>query len=177
MSETTAEHDVTSLDTLGVYCARAVFVAVIVGLVEGIVVSRLAEVSASGIGIATGGLWIPASLLFLAPAAYLKRIPSRQTVAMGLAVLFGVSLLVSRATHLAAPAEVAGALFLSYVASLLELDPVVRRPIAIAGLVLAVVLQIYAAYWVDAHRAFASLLVDRTTIPRFMLRTVLHRFV
>lgn len=176
MNDAAAEPTATPLDTLGLFCARAVFVAVLVGLVEGIVVSRVAEVSVSGIGIASGGLWIPAALLFLFPASLMKRVP-RRAAAFGLAAAFLGGILVTRATHISLFAEAGAALGLAYAASLLELEPMIRRPIAIAGIVLAVALQVYAAYWVDAHRAFASLLVDHTTVPRFMLRSVLRRFV
>ncbi len=177
MNEITVEPPATTLDTIGLYCARAVFVAVLVGMVEGLVVSKLAEVSVSGIGIATAGLWVPAAFLFLFPAALLKRVQSKQAVALGLAVAFGAGLLVARAAKLPIVAESAGALALAYVASQIDFDPAFRKPISIAGILLAVALQLYAAHWVDAHRAFASLLVERTTVPRFMLRTVLRRFV
>lgn len=177
MNDATAESPATPLDTLGLYCARAVFVAVLVGIFEGIVVSRIADVTAGGIGIATAGLWIPAALLFLFPAAALRRIPSRQIVAVVLALAFGAALFLARATKIAAPLEAVVALTLAYAASSLDLEGFMRRPIAIAGLVLAIVLQLYAAYWVDAHRAFASLLVEHTAVPRFMLRSVLRRFV
>jgi hypothetical protein len=177
VKEITAEPPATTLDTIGLYCARAVFVAVIVGLVEGVVVSRLAEVSVSGIGIATAGLWVPAAFLFLFPAALLKRVQSKQAVALILGVGLAAGLLIARALHFPLAAEAGGALLLAYLASQIELDPMFRKPIAITGIVLAVILQMYAAHWVDAHRAFASLLVDHTAVPRFMLRAVLRRFV
>lgn len=177
MNDAAAESPATPLDTLGLYCARAVFVAVLVGLFEGIIVSRVAEVSVSGIGIASAGLWIPAAFLFLFPASLLRRVPSRQAVAVGLAVAVGAAAIFAKAAHSAAPLEAAAALAFAYAASQLELEGFIRRPIAIAGIALAVALQVYAAYWVDAHRAFASLLVEHTTIPRFMLRSVLRRFV
>ena len=76
----------------------------------------------------------------------------------------------------AAPLEAVAAIGLAYAASHLELDEPFRRPIAIAGIVVVVALQVYASHWIDAHRAYASILVERTAVPRFMLRTVLHRF-
>lgn len=181
MSDATAEHVASPLDAVGIVCARAAFVASLVGIVEGVVVSRIAEVSVSGIGIATAGLWFPAGLLFLLPASALRRAPPR-AVAVGLFVALAAALIFARAMPAlsmplrAAPIEAAAALAFAYAASRLELDEPFKRPIAIAGLVVVVALQVYATRWVDAHRAFAGVLVEHTAIPRFMLRTVLHRF-
>lgn len=181
MSDVTAESAATPLDAIGVVCARAAFVASLLGIVEGVVVSRIAELSVSGIGIATAGLWFPAALLFLVPASALRRVPSR-VVAVGLFVAFGAALIFARAMPTlaaplrAGPIEAAAALALAYAASRLELDEPFRRPIAIAGLIVVVALQLYANHWIDAHRAFAGVLVEYTAVPRFMLRTVLHRF-
>ena len=182
MSDLTAESTSTPLDAIGIVCARAAFVASLLGIVEGVVVSRLADLSVSGIGIASAGLWFPAALLALLPASLLRRVPSTRAVAFGLAIAFGATVIFARAMPSlsaplrAAPIEAVAAVGLAYAASLLELDEPFKRPIAIAGLVVVVALQLYATHWIDAHRAYAGVLVDRTAVPRFMLRTVLHRF-
>lgn len=182
MNDLTAESTATPLDAIGVVCARAAFVASLLGIIEGVVVSRLADLSVSGIGIATAGLWFPAALLSLLPASLLRRVQSRRAVAFGLAVAFGAAVIFARAMPSlapwlrAAPIEAVAAVGLAYAASNLELDEPFRRPIAIAGLLVVVALQVYASRWVDGHRAYAGVLVERTAVPRFMLRTVLHRF-
>jgi len=182
VSDTTAESTATPLDAIGVVCARAAFVASLLGIVEGLVVSKLAELSVSGIGIATAGLWFPAALLALLPASVLRRVESRRAVAFGLAIAFGAAVLFARATPSlsvplrAAPIEAVAAIALAYAARPPALAQPFRRPIAIAGLVVVVALQLYANHWIDAHRAYAGVLVEKTAVPRFMLRTVLHRF-
>jgi hypothetical protein len=120
-------------------------------------------------------------LFLLLPASLLRRAPAR-AVTFGLAFAFGAALIFARAmpslapSLRAAPIEAVAAIGLAYAASLLELDEPFRRPIAIAGLIVVVALQLYATNWIDAHRAYAGVLVERTAVPRFMLRTVLHRF-
>ncbi len=182
MSDRTADSATTPFDAVGVVCARAAFVAALLGIVEGVVVSRLADVSVSGIGIATAGLWFPAALLFLLPAAALRRVRSPRVVPVALFIAFGAALIFARAMPSlaapvrAAPIEAVAALALAYAASRLELDDPFRRPIAVAGLIIVVALQVYANRWINAHRAFAGVLVEHTAVPRFMLRAVLHRF-
>ncbi len=174
----------TPLESTGLVCARAAFVAIIVGLVEGIAVSRTAETSIGGIGLATAGLWFPIALLFLAPAMLLRRVEGegkRRILRLGLGVALAGAVLFARFSHLPmplrmVPAEVLGALALAWAAIELRLDDPIRRPVAYAGLFVAVGLQFYSTQWVDAHRAFASLLAEGTMIPRFMLRVVLRRF-
>jgi hypothetical protein len=183
VKELTLDTPTTPLDAIGMVCARASFVAVLVGIIEGIVVSRVSDISVSGIGLATAGLWFPAALLFLLPASLLRRAPSIRAVITGLVIAFGVTLVFTRVAPSVpfalrvAPLEMVSALALAYLASLLNIDAPFRRPIAIFGIVLAVALQVYATYWVDGHRAFAGLLVEDTTVPRFMLKSVLRRFV
>jgi hypothetical protein len=183
VNHATAESSVSPLDTVGVICARAAFVAVLLGVVEGIVVSRLSEISVSGIGIATAGLWFPIALLFLLPASLLRRVRSPRVVATALVIALMIAVIFAKATpNLAAPLRAApiegiAALGLAYAASRLELDAPFKRPIAIAGIVLAVALQVYGTYWVDSHRAFAGLLVEHTAVPRVMLKAILRRFV
>lgn len=182
--EISLEAPSTPLETVGLVCARASFVAVVVGIVEGLLVARAADTSIAGIGMATAGLWLPAAFVALLPAAALHRLPaSRRTVFTGLlAVLLAATLFARLATSVspvlrALPLEMAAALALAWIASGLQLDVPLKRPLAIIGIVIAVVLQVFANRWVDAHRPFAGLLLEHSAVPRFMLRTVLRRFV
>jgi hypothetical protein len=181
-----AETEATPLERIGLVCARAAFVATLVGVIEGVVVSNLAETPVSGIGLATAGLWLPGALLALVPATLLRRLDDPRTRRI-VAYLFGVGIVVASAFARfavgapfplrAGPLEAVTAIALAWAATELRLEPPLRRPVAIAGLVLAVALQVYAMRWVEGHLAFAGLLSEKTCFPRMMLRTVLRRFV
>lgn len=182
MSEITLESTSTPLETVGLVCARASFVAVLVGVIEGITVSRLTGVSVAGIGIATAGLWFPAAVIALLPATRLHRFSKRKVATALLVAVLSSLLFAKLATNVspvlrALPAEASVSLAFAWLAAGLQLDDPLKRPLAIAGIVVAVVLQIFSTRWVDAHRAFAGLLIDHTAVPRLMLRTVLRRFV
>ncbi|MBI2395168.1 MAG: hypothetical protein HYV09_36700 [Deltaproteobacteria bacterium] len=182
MNEITLERTATPLETVGLVCARASFVAVLVGVVEGITVSRLTGVSVAGIGLATAGLWFPAAVIALLPATRLHRFSKRKVATALLVAVLTTLLFAKFATTVspvlrALPVEASVALAFAWLAAGLQLDDPLRRPLAIIGIVVAVVLQIFSTRWVDAHRAFAGLLIEHTAVPRLMLRTVLRRFV
>ncbi len=174
------------VDAIGLVCARAAVIALLIGVGEGLAVSRATETSVAGIGIANAGLWFPFALVSLLPGLLLRRLEDprvRRGVAFALGVAFAAAVLFARfsptaSTALrAAPVEAIAAVGLGWAAMELRFEDPLRRPIAIAGLVVAAALQIYATRWIDAHRAFAGLLAQHTAAPRFMLRTVLQRFV
>jgi hypothetical protein len=180
-----AEQESSALDVVGIACARAAFVALLVGMIEGIVVAHMADMSVSGIGIATAGLWAPVALFALIPGAALRRLAQglrRRNVAFVVVAAFFASLLFAKLSHASpivrlAPAEIISAIGLAWVALEIEVSDAIRRPLAIFGLVVLVALQFYGTRWVDNHRAFAGLLVDGSFVPRAMLRFVLRRFV
>lgn len=179
--EISLEAQSTPLETVGLVCARASFVAVVVGVTEAFVVARAAGTSVTGMGLATAGLWFPAALVALLPANALHRLP-RPQVFTGLLVAVLVAALFAQLSHAspvlrALPIELASALMLGWLAAGLQLDDGLKRPIAILGVVIALGLQLFSMRWVDGHRAFAGLLLEHSAVPRFMLRTVLHRFV
>lgn len=182
----TAEPTATPFESIGMLLARASFVALIVGLLEGVIVARLADTPVSGIGLATAGLWLPGAVLAIIIGLGVRRAAQgggRRNI--GLAVLAAMVVAIAAARVLssapvsvrAAPIEIVAAIALGWVSCELEVAEALRRPIAIAGIVIAVGLQLYATRWVDAHRAFAGLLADKTMIPRVMLKYVLRRFV
>ena len=179
--EISLEPEPTPLERVGLVCARATLVASVLGFVEGLVISKTTETSVAGLGLATAGLWWPLALASLGPAHALHRWP-RAGVSTALLAAVLASALFARfspfaAPLAAAPLEGAAALLLAWLAAGLHPGLQVRRPVALLGLLLAVGLQLFATRWVDAHRAFAGLLVDHSAAPRFMLRTVLRRFV
>jgi hypothetical protein len=183
--EKAAEAEVSAIDTIGMACARAAFVALIVGMVEGIVVGQMADMSVSGIGLATAGLWVPVGLVALLPGTGLRRLAQRakrRNVAFAVVAAFFAAVLFAKLSHVSpvlrlAPAELVAASGLAWVALEIEVSEAIRRPLAIFGFVVVAVLQFYATRWVDAHRAFAGLLVEGSFVPRAMLRFVLRRFV
>lgn len=181
--EISLESTSTPFETVGLVCARASFVAMLVGIVEGAVVARLADASVAGIGVATAGLWFPAALVALIPATALHRLPSRRTVfTVLLVVVLAAALFARLATSVspvlrALPLELGATLMAAWFAAGLHLDDSLKRPVAIIGIAIAVVLQMYSMRWIDQHRAFAGLLLEHSAVPRFMLRSVLRRFV
>jgi hypothetical protein len=186
-AEPAEQTDVPSpLESVGLACARAAAVACVVGVGEGLVVARAAETSAEGIGLATAGLWFPIALVGLVPGLFFRRLESataRRALSFGLFAAFLAAVLFARFSSFAPPlaralpAELLASVGLGWAAMELRFEAPLRRPVAIAGLVAAAVLQVYASRWVDAHRAFASLLTQHTAVPRLMLKFVLRRFV
>jgi hypothetical protein len=185
MAEKAAEAEVSVVDTIGMACARAGFVALIVGMVEGIVVSHMADMSVSGIGLATAGLWVPVGLVALLPGAAVRRVAQRtqrRNMAFIVVAALFASILFAKLSHASpivrlAPVELVAAIGFAWVALEIEVSEAIRRPLAVFGFIVVALLQFYATRWVDAHRAFAGLLVEGTFVPRAMLRFVLRRFV
>jgi hypothetical protein len=181
--ELSLEAPPTPLERVGLACARASFVALVVGGLEGLFVARAGGVSAGGLGLAAAGLWFPAALLALVPASALHGLATpKRVVFSGLLALTLAAALFARVSHAApivraAPLEVASVLLVAWLGAGLQVEDPLRRPVAVVGIVLAVALQVVATRWIDAHRAFAGLLVEHSTVPRFMLRAVLRRFV
>jgi hypothetical protein len=183
--EQAAEAEVSAIDTIGMACARAGFVALLVGMVEGVVVSKMADASVSGIGLATAGLWVPVALFALLPGAALRRVAQRaqrRNVAFAMVAALFAALLFAKLAHVSpivrlAPVEIVAAIGFAWVALEIEVSEAIKRPLAIFGFIVVALLQFYATRWVDAHRAFAGLLVEGTFVPRAMLRFVLRRFV
>ncbi len=175
-----------ALDAIGLVCARAAFVATVGGLVEGALLVRALDGAAAGLVPADAGLWFPLGLLAQLPARTLSpwaRGPARRwrVASLAAAALFvaAVAGLVGGRLGLGAvrwlPLELLGALELAVLATLLRPEPPFRRAIALFGLVLAVAMQLFAARWTDAHRAFAGAMTDLAWVPRVMLRLVLRR--
>ena len=188
MAETRAEKTESStgvaLDSIGMVCARAAMVAIGVGLAEGAVLSKTIEPSVSGLGFATVGLWFPGAFIAVALMSLLQRLEgrARTTLLATLVVARVAALGFARFSHAvgplrAAPAEIVGALLLAWGASVVRVEGIFRRPLAVAGVALAVVLQIYGTRWVDSHRAYAGLIAETSFVPRLMLRNVLRRVV
>lgn len=174
------------LDPIGLVCARAAVIALVIGVGEGLAVSNVIGTSVAGIGLANAGLWFPIALVSLLPGLLLRRLDDprvRRGLAFALGVALAAAILFARFSTTgssvlrAAPAEAIAAVGLGWAAMELRLEDPLRRPVAIAGLIVAAALQVYATRWVDAHRAFAGLLAQHTAAPRFMLRVVLRRFV
>ena len=174
-----------ALDSIGVACARATSVALVMGMIEAVLFGRAAGGTTPGMAIAVAGLWVPSAMLALAPGALLVRFadnPARRRSIALLLVALG-SLLAwtapveSPTPWRAAPLELSAAIGAAWGASRIRFDGPIRRPAAYVGITLAVLVQLFANRWVDVHRALAGLLVDASFVPRLMLRLVLRRFV
>lgn len=185
-----AEHDAApdALDLIGIVCARAVLVALGGGLIEGIFLARALGGATYGLPLANAGLWFPLALLALLPGRLLARhldAPATRPriIALGGALLFLVAVFGLLGVRLGlgpirwAPLELLAALELAVVASALRPDPPLRRVVAVAGLVLAFALQLYATRWIDVHAAFAGATTELAWVPRLMLKHVLRRIV
>lgn len=174
----------TALDDVGVACARAACVALIVGFVEGTVVGARVGEGGAGLALATAGLWFPGALVALLPGHALVRVANdrrrRTLVAAVLGGACALSAILAWVAPISAwsvlPLETFGAIAAAWGASLVRLDGPIRRPAAWVGIALAAMVQLYANRWVDVHRALAGALVDHTFVPRIMLRFVLRRF-
>lgn len=179
-----------ALESVGVACARAAIVALVVGLVEGVLLGRRFGVPSTAMGLAAAGVWFPASLLALLPGALLVRIGGDSKVRRIMLVVVGVLLagcLAFAATApptdvalgsplRALPLEIVGAISVAWGASSMRFEGAMKRPAAYVGIALAVLLQLYANRWIDVHRALAGAMAESSFIPRFMLRVVLRRF-
>ncbi|GAC1352976.1 MAG: hypothetical protein NVS3B20_22450 [Polyangiales bacterium] len=171
------------LDSIGGLCARATAVALALGLVEASVLRKVMEGSASGIGIATAGLWFPAAFLAVIASSQLRRVLNARAQSQLPAWLFGIliaALGYARFGHAAvflraAPAELIGVFTVAWAATMVRFDGFLRRPVAYVGLFLSLLLQVYANRWVEAHRAYAGAMAEKSFVPRIMLRSVLHR--
>lgn len=180
----------SAIESVGVACARASIVALVLGMLEGTLLGRHASATSAGIGLATAGLYLPAALASLLPGSFLVRWASDSRKRQRLALSLGAALLFGLLTHLAAPVsdpgrgwplrvlplELASLLSLGTVVSLMRFEPPLRRPAAFVGLTLVVLVQAYANRWIDAHRALAGALAEGSFFPRTMLRLVLRRF-
>jgi hypothetical protein len=176
------------IDTIGLVCARASLVALGGGLVEGLFMTRALDGAAAGLPLANAGLWFPLGLLALLPARPIAKrldnpIARPRLIALGGALLFLAAVFGLLGARLGlgpirwAPVEILAALELAVVASVLRPEPPLRRILAIAGLVLAFGLQLFATRWIDAHAAFAGATTQLAWVPRVMLKFVLRRFV
>lgn len=195
MAETSENRDEkagpTAVDSVGLACARASMVALVVGLIEGLALGHRAGATNAGLGLATAGLWIPAALVALLPGAALVKLADdarKRTVLLGvLGAAFVISFVVawtqpsaevSLGSPLRAlPLEITGAIAAAWGASLMRFEGPMRRPAAYVGIAVAILVQLFANRWVDAHRALAGAMVEASFVPRFMLRVVLRRFV
>ena len=177
-----------ALDTIGIACARAASVALVLGVIEGLLLGRAAGGTTPGMTIAVAGLWVPPALLALVPGALLVRLADdprrRRVVAIALLALVAVGALLAWTAPVDAPSpwralplELSAVVGAAWGVSRMRFEDPFRRPAAYVGIALAVLLQLFANRWVDAHRALAGLLVDASFIPRLMLRLVLRRFV
>ena len=181
----------SALESVGIACARASIVALVVGLVEGLALGHRAGAGDAGIGLATAGLWVPAALVALLPGAALVKVasdgPKRTLVGavLGAAIVASIVLAwsqpsaeVSMGSPLRAlPLELTGAIAVAWGVSLMRFEGAMRRPAAYVGIAVAILVQLFANRWVEAHRALAGAMVEASFVPRFMLRVVLRRFV
>ncbi|MEO7093929.1 MAG: hypothetical protein ABI175_11810 [Polyangiales bacterium] len=181
----------SALESVGVACARASMVALVVGMIEGLALGHRVGAGDAGIGLATAGLWVPAALIALVPGGALVKVTGdarRRTIVLavlGAAIVASVvvawtqpSIEVSTGSPLRAlPLEISGAIAAAWAASLIRFEGLMRRPAALVGLAIAILVQLFANRWVDAHRALAGVMVEASYVPRFMLRVVLRRFV
>jgi hypothetical protein len=195
VAETSEKRDeptnLSALDSVGIACARGSMVALVVGMIEGLALGHRAGGGNAGIGLATAGLWVPAALVALLPGTALVRLAGEsrtRTIALavlGLAIVASIvvawtqpGLEVSPGSPLRAlPLEITGAIAAAWAASLMRFEGPVRRPAAYVGIAVAILVQLFANRWVEAHRALAGAIVDASFVPRFMLRVVLRRFV
>jgi hypothetical protein len=180
-------HDAPGVvDAVGLVCARAAIVALGGGLVEGFAISRALDAPSSGLAFANAGLWFPLGLLALLPArasVSVLEAPERRAryLALGGALLFlaAVAGLVGQRLGIGAirwaPLELLAAFELAVVASAIRPEPPVRRAVAVAGIVLAFGMQLFATRWIEVHRAFAGAMTDLAWIPRVMLKWALRR--
>ncbi len=191
VSDETRETDsFSAVESVGVACARASIVALVLGMIEGTLLGKHASASSGGIGLATAGLLLPAALASLLPGAFLVRWADDAPKRQRLAFAFGVLLLIGTLVHLSAPVsdpgrgwplrvlplELASLLTLGWGVSLMRFEPPLRRAAAFVGLTLVVLVQLYANRWIDQHRALAGALAEGSFFPRLMLRFVLRRF-
>ena len=185
MTQTTAETESATgpaIESVGMVCARAVLVALVVGVVEGNVLARVLDTKVTGFGLATAGLWVPAALVSLLVVLPLRRMDesARRVVRAVLIGMLAASFLYVKLGRAplpmrVAPAEILSVLAVAWVASSLKLEGALRKVVAYAGIALTLVLQIHANRWVDAHRAYAGAMSQSSFVPRLMLRSVLRR--
>jgi hypothetical protein len=181
----------SALDSVGIACARASMIALVVGMIEGLALGHRASAGDAGIGLATAGLWIPGALVSLLPGAALVRLADdarKRRIALavlGVAIVASIvvawtqpGIEISLGSPLRAlPLEISGAIAAAWAASLMRFEGPLRRPAAYVGIAVAILVQLFANRWVDAHRALAGAMVEASFLPRFMLRVVLRRFV
>lgn len=183
-----AEHDhaPSALDAIGIVCARAALVALGGGLVEGLLLGRALGGATAGLALADAGLWFPLGLLAQLPARLVVPMldaPERRprVMMLGGALLFLAAVLGLLGGRLGlgpirwCALELVGAFELAVVASAIRPEPPLRRAIAVAGLLVAFGMQLFATRWVDAHRAFAGAMTELAWLPRVMLKWALRR--
>jgi len=185
MSETHAESEGTTalaIESVGLVCARATLVALVMGGIEGNVLARVLEANVRGMGLATVGLWVPAAFVALLLAVPIRKLDdtARRALRIALVVSLAGAALYAKLGHAsgpirAAPLEILGAIALGWAFSSLKLEGALRKLVGYVGIALTLVTQLHANRWVDAHRAYAGAMAQTSFVPRLMLRSVFRR--
>ena len=174
---------------VGEVCARAVVAAILSGSLEATWIARASLATPAGFGLVMTGLWFPPMLAlalamnraFATLSLFARgRLPTVAMTALyanvGAFLFFALTARTAIALPIRiAPLEVVAAVGATTMIAALRLDGIVRRSIAIAGIVSAIAVQLFASRWIDAHRAYVAVIGEHAMLPRLVLRLLFAR--